>query len=247
MSTISVITPVHTPAIPYLEAAWQSLLDQEMPAGWDWEWIIQEDGEDGEAFAAIPDDPRIQYDMGRKSGPGVARTIALSRSSGELVKALDADDMLTPGALAREIAILSAYPEVGWTTTSTVDLLPDGSLMKWHSDPTEGIFARSAIYDYWSQNEYNLPVVPGTLCIRRELIMALGGWMALPASEDTGLLIAASILQEGYFIAEPGLVYRKWSGQSTAQSSHHDETERRARITVITRRAEAMKALWTQQ
>ena len=71
--------------------------------------------------------------------------------------------------------------------------------------------------------------------------MALGGWMALPASEDTGLLIAASVISPGYFIAEPGLLYRKWPGQMTSQHAHTDPADRSARMAVIQARAEALR------
>ncbi|MDG4761047.1 hypothetical protein [Micromonospora sp. WMMD710] len=52
------------------------------------------------------------------------------------------------------------------------------------------------------------PVVPGTMCIRRELIVGLGGWMALLSSEDAGLFIATNVLAAGYFIPEIGLFVR---------------------------------------
>ncbi|MFE3280811.1 hypothetical protein [Nocardia sp. NPDC059239] len=39
---------------------------------------------------------------------------------------------------------------------------------------------RGWIFDYWSEHDYDLPVHPATLCIRREWLMATGGWMAMP-------------------------------------------------------------------
>ncbi len=86
---------------------------------------------------------------------------------------------------------------------------------------------------------------PATLCARRDLVTALGGWMALPASEDTGLLMALNAVSTGWFIEECGLLYRKWPGQSTAQDAHHHETERRARMKIIEERAEALSKLST--
>jgi glycosyltransferase involved in cell wall biosynthesis len=239
---ISIVTPVHAPAAPYLREAYESLRAQELPDGWEWEWIVQEDGDSGAVAELIPDDPRISYGFGRQQGPSVARTVALSRCQGALVQALDADDRLTPGALARAITALTERPEVGWTTAAALDLLPDGSTVGWpDGDPPEGAKPNGWVFDYWLNHNYRLPVVPGTLCIRRSLVLALGGWMALPASEDTGLLIAASVVRPGYFIATPGLLYRKWPGQSTAQLAHLDEGELRARVAVIEARARALQ------
>ena len=128
--TVSVVTAVHAPSVGYLPAAYESLADQVMPAGWAWEWLVQEDGTTGSARAALPDDDRISVGTGRPLGPGVARTYALGRSNGELVKVLDADDLLTPGALAREIAVFAAHADIGWTTCRAVDLLPDGTAVE---------------------------------------------------------------------------------------------------------------------
>ena len=61
--------------------------------------------------------------------------------------------------------------------------------------------------------------------------------MALPASEDTGLLIAASIVSNGFFSATPGLMYRKWPGQASNQAAHVDPNEREARMNLIDGRA----------
>jgi hypothetical protein len=96
--------------------------------------------------------------------------------------------------------------------------------------------------DHWRSHQYRAQVHPATLCIRRDLLLALGGWMALPASGDTGLLLAASTIRAGYFIAKPGLLYRKWPGQMTSQNAH--TTEWPARMHIIQSRAEALTALW---
>lgn len=237
---VSVITPVHPPSIPYLAEAYASLAAQELPDGWQWEWIVQEDGETGQVAEHLPNDERVSGATGRRGGPGVARTLALARARGELVKVLDADDILTPGALARDIAVFTEHPNICWTTSRVLDLLPDGTTAGFPGDPPHGPLSRTAVFDYWLAHDYRASVHPATLCIRRELLFALGGWMALPASEDTGLLLAASVVSDGYFTAEPGLMYRKWEGQATRHTSHADIVERRARMAVIEARVRAM-------
>ena len=237
---VSVVTPVHDKSLEYLRSAFDSLVTQPMPSGWSWEWLVQRDGE---VATALPDDPRIRIGRGRQSGPAVARTLALGRSRGSLIKVLDADDQLTAGALARDIEVLASNAEIGWTAARALDLLPDGSTVNHDGNPAAGPLDRGNVLDFWLAHGYRLPVHPATLCIRRDLIMALGGWMALPASEDTGLLIAASVLRPGYFIAEPGLLYRKWPGQMTSQPAHTDPADRAARRAVILGRAEALRQM----
>jgi glycosyltransferase involved in cell wall biosynthesis len=185
---VSIITAVHEPSVAYLLDAYKSVTAQRMPEGWSWQWVVQEDGRSEVAAAVLPDDPRISMGTGTKGGPGVARNLALGRAEGALVRVLDADDKLTGDALAREIAILARDESIGWTTASVLDLLPDGSTQGWtHADPAGGRLTTNRVLNYFQDNDYRLPVHPATLCIRRDLAIALGGWMALPGGEDTGL------------------------------------------------------------
>lgn len=237
---ITVVTAVHPPSASYLPEAYKSLRDQELPDGWDWQWLIQEDGKSDEVGPHIPDDDRITFRQGRPGGPGVARTMALAHAQGRYVKVLDSDDQLTPGALARDLAALETDETIGWATSRVLDLIPDGSTVGFPGDPDQGPIQRGAVLDYWKANDYRAQVHPATLFIRRDLLIALGGWMALPASEDTGLLLAVNAVTRGWFSSEVGLLYRKWPGQVTGQSSHTDASERDARMAVVESRARGL-------
>ncbi|MFI5777473.1 glycosyltransferase [Nocardia sp. NPDC051570] len=237
---ISIVTPVRQGVPEYLLKAYESLARQVLPNRWNWEWVVQADGLDQLSIAEVlPQDDRIRFAAGRHGGPGVARTLALGRVNGELVKVLDADDQLAAGALARDIDALKLY-DIGWTTSRAVDLLPDGSTLEFDDNPSEGIVARGRVLTHWLSHDYRAQVHPATMCIRTQLALALGGWMGLPASEDTGLLLAANAVTDGYFSATVGLLYRKWPGQATAQAAHTDEDDLAARRAVIHRRAVAL-------
>lgn len=239
---ITVITAVHAPSARFLPDASASLYEQRLPDGWDWHWVIQEDGTTDAVRPYVPDDERVSFRQGRRGGPGIARTIALARADGAYVKVLDADDQLLPGALARDLAVLEADRTLGWTTSRVLDLLPDGSTAGFPGDPDEGPVERGAVLRFWAENGYRAQVHPATLCVRRDLLTALGGWMALPASEDTGLLLALNAVSRGWFRAEAGLLYRKWDGQVTGQAAHVDPVERNARMAVAEARARALAA-----
>ena len=236
---LSVITAVHAPGAGFLPDAYRSLAGQRLPDGWEWQWVVQEDGETDEVGPLLPDDDRVSFGQGRRGRAGTARTMGLGRAEGGLVKVLDADDRLTPGALARDIETLTANEEIAWTASGALDLLPDGTT-RGFDDPEEGPIERGAVLDHWKAHGHRAQVHPATLCVRREVLLALGGWMALPASEDTGLLLALSAVSRGWFIAEPGLLYRKWPGQVTAAPAHEDPAERGLRMSVVRERAEAL-------
>lgn len=238
---VSVITPAFEPVPEHLIAAYDSLRAQQLPAGWRWEWLLQEDGETGRPDELVPDDPRVRFASGRHCGVAVTRNLALARADGRLIRNLDQDDILTPGALARDIQALSGDPAIGWTTSRALDLLPDGTtagVSSW--EPAGGPLARGEVAEYWRSHGYRLPVHPTTLCIRRALVDALGGWMAVPGSDDTGLLVAASVVSTGHFEAQTGLLYRKWPGQVSASAEHHETAEWSLRMALIDRRAKAL-------
>ncbi|MFG3022960.1 glycosyltransferase family 2 protein [Streptomyces sp. NPDC048254] len=239
-AVVTVVTAVHAPSARFLPEAYESLCAQRLPDGWEWQWLVQEDGYGDEVRRYVPDDARVSFRQGRTGGPGVARTIALARAEGSYVKILDADDQLTPGALARDLAVLEAHPEIGWATSRVLDLLPDGGTAGFPGDPEEGPIERGAVLDFWTANGFLAQVHPASLFVRRELLLALGGWMALPASEDTGLLLALNAVSRGWFTAEAGLLYRKWEGQVTGRPAHTDPAEREARMTVVAARARAL-------
>lgn len=242
-NVVTVMTAVHAPGAGFLPDAYQSLLKQELPDGWEWQWVVQEDGQTDEVSPHIPDDPRLSFGQGRAGRAGMARTLALPRVEGSIVRVLDADDQLTPGALARDIEVLTQNPHVGWTASRVLDLLPGGETRGFDGDPAEGVIERGSVLRSWQANDHRSPVHPATLCVRHELLLALGGWMALPASEDTGLLLALDAVSQGWFTAEVGLLYRKWEGQVTAAASHVDETELAARMAVVEARASALAKL----
>ncbi|MFD5829221.1 glycosyltransferase [Lentzea sp. NPDC060358] len=245
MRTISVVTPVHPPHMRFLREAYESLRAQELPPGWRWEWLVQHDGEASSELFSF--DARVSFSSSPPSGPAGARNVALARSSGEFVRNLDADDLLLDGALTRDVEVLLAHPGVGWVTSAASDLLSTGEVVPWEShDPAEGVLEPGRLLDAFIADEWRLPVVPGTLCARRDLLLALGGWMALPSSEDTGLLMALQTVSPGYFVATPGMLYRKHGAQQTSGRVHNDPVDKELRYGMIVDRAQALRNLLAQ-
>lgn len=208
MPTISIITAVKAEKDDHLAAVYESLLAQQLPAGWDWEWVLQEDGETGTPFAKVPnDDPRISTGTAPWGRAARARTIAMSRVSGELIRAVDADDVLMNGALWRDVDVLMTHPEIAWCVSPAIDLLEDGSTRPGPRDPNSGPLAAGALAD--GERAGLLQVLGATMCTYTELVHLLGGWPPLPA-EDVGLLLAAEAVSPGWMLAEPGMLYRRW-------------------------------------
>ncbi|MDI5977845.1 glycosyltransferase [Amycolatopsis magusensis] len=236
MSVISIITAVHSGGSRYLRDAYESLVKQELPPGWDWRWCLQEDGDTGEPPATLPADPRISYGTGLPARAGVARTMALTRADGPLIRTLDADDILLPGALQRDITTLE---RVAWCTSACLDLLPDGTTEPGPYDPEDGPVERGRFYREHGRQRLSVQAV--TFAAHTELVWAVGGWPALTGAETDGLLLAAEAVSNGWFIAEPSLLYRKHDAQTTASSRYWHNAESAARSAAVRRRADALR------
>lgn len=248
MPVISVITPVREGMHGYLTETYESLAKQEMPPGWDWEWIVQEDGQTGILAAELPGDPRISAGMGRPGRAAMARTLGLARATGVLTRALDADDVLTPGALSRDIETLTRHPEAGWCVSACLDWLQDGSLVPGPRDPAPGRLPRGVIADGYAAA--HLPVIATTMTAYTELVRIVGGWQALPATEDVSLLVACEAVSDGWMIGEVSTHYRKWSGQSTAEPDFQDGDELAMRRATLLARVDGLRRMgwrWTAQ
>lgn len=240
MPTISIITAVGPGRDAYLPATYESLRRQSMPTGWGWEWIVQEDGESRKPIDHLPaDDHRVQFDTGRQGRASMARTIALSRTSGVLMRTLDADDVLPDGALAADIGELVAHPEAAWCVSAAEDLMPDGSLVPGPYDPEPGQVPPQ--FFYGGEQQGALQVVGTTICAYTSLVRALGGWIALPASEDVELLLAAEAVSPGRVRPGVGLLYRQWPGASTEEPDYARNAESAMRRSALLQRADALR------
>jgi hypothetical protein len=236
---MSVVTAVVAGKHHFLSDMYRSLVDQQLPTGWTWQWVVQEDGDTGIPFAELPhDDPRISTGSGRPRQAATTRTTALSRVHGLLIRAVDADDILPAGALARDICVLIAHPEVAWCVSPALDLLADGSLRPGPRDPASGPLPPRAMAN--GEQAALLPVVGGTLCTYSDLVRALGGWPALPSAEDVGLLLSVEAVSAGWMLDQPGLIYRKWDGSTSANLAYRHPGEEAARTQVMLDRVEAL-------
>ncbi|MFI9272965.1 hypothetical protein ACIGXM_19890 [Kitasatospora sp. NPDC052896] len=213
--TISVLTAVPADGHRHLPAAHRSLAEQRLPAGWQWQWVVQSHGRDGSPpLPPLPADSRISADGGRGGG-AAARTAALSRATGSLVRVLPADGLLPPGALHRDIETLTRHPEAGWCLSPGLALRPDGPpagtplpdpLLPGPLPP--GVLAQCL--------RAGRPGVPAAaLTARTELLRALGGWPALPTGADLALLLTCEAVAPGRLGGEPGTIHRVTATEPT--------------------------------
>ena len=112
--TVSVIIPCYNYG-RYLGDSVPSALDQD---GVDVEVIVVDDrstDDSAEVAQRLADaDPRVALIRhATNAGHVVTFNTGFAEATGEFIVRLDADDLLTPGSLARSVALFDAYPSVG--------------------------------------------------------------------------------------------------------------------------------------
>jgi glycosyltransferase involved in cell wall biosynthesis len=247
MPIFSVVTPVYDGGDAYLLETYESIASQRLPNGWAVQWLVQEDGKTGKPLDRLPDKPWVSKGVGRTGGAACTRTLALHRVEGVLVRALDADDLLPDEyTLARDVEALAANPDLGWTVAPALDLYPDGRIVPGPFDPPPGRLPCDFLAEGLRAGA--LPVMGTTATIYTELLLAHGGWPAIPAFEDVGPLLSAEAVVDGWMQEKPGEIYRKHPTQSTADPDYRDEAEKAARVGLVLSRADTIRQLgWRWQ
>jgi GT2 family glycosyltransferase len=113
-ATVTVVVPCYNYA-RYLPAAVHSVLDQEQVEA---NVIVVDDASTDDSATVAREladaDPRVTV-MANHANQGAVATFnrGLAAADGEFLVRLDADDLLTPGSLARSVALLQRFPSVG--------------------------------------------------------------------------------------------------------------------------------------
>jgi len=216
---ISVITAALAADIQFADRLRDSVLQQ---TGADWEWVVQEDGPTT-AWEALASDPRVKVGNHPTAiGPAAARNLAIARTSGDIVRNVDADDELTGGVLAYTASVFRDHPEVDYLVGPIVDVLDDGAERQFAEVLDPGAISPGTLYQQWLQRAYFGAVHPTAMAARKSVIVKYGGYSALPVSEDTALLLALSQQTTGWFADRPLARHRKRAGSITSRSESMD-------------------------
>jgi glycosyltransferase involved in cell wall biosynthesis len=217
MPLISVLTPVHARRAEFLAEAGDSLAGQDMPAGWEVEWLVQEDGPASAPASVAQRFPFARYQAnGESLGVNIARNVALSRARGSLVHVLDSDDLLLPNALRTAIEAFEAHPRIHWVTGQAHELLPDSTRLSFAAPLEPGLIEPGVLTQLVVDS--GRPAAPcAGLTARTGTVRAFGGWVATPRGGDLALVVALAETTPGFLPPEVTWLYRRHPGQITGQ------------------------------
>ncbi|APU20127.1 glycosyltransferase family 2 protein [Actinoalloteichus sp. GBA129-24] len=215
MPLISILTAAYAPSAQHLAETISSVTRQELPTGWDLEWIVQEDGPEPTLASLFDHIPNCKYEPnGVQLGLPFTRNLALSRASGSLIQALDHDDVLLDNAIAT-VAPRFIQNKIGWAIGQADDLMPDGSREAYPPAFPHGIVPAGTVNTWALQHHANWPIHCAGLLIRSDVLRAIGGWAGSPADDDVSMMAALSEIADGWSEEEVTWLYRKHDRQTS--------------------------------
>ena len=115
---VSIVVPTFD-RLEYVRPALDSVFAQTFS---DWDLIIADDGSGEDLHAYLRDlgsRPRVKVVwLPHRGIPAAVRNAAVREATGTHVAFLDSDDLWAPRKLERQIALLTARPECGWSYTA---------------------------------------------------------------------------------------------------------------------------------
>jgi glycosyltransferase involved in cell wall biosynthesis len=240
MPLISVITATYAPTADYLQETADSIAAQELPPGWDLEWVVQEDGDSPQLSGFFERVPFAKYAAnGRHYLTALTRNLALSRASGVLMQALDQDDLLLPGALTTLIPRFAEH-RIHWAIGQADDLMPDGTRRAYPSRIPFGLMKTGQVNAWAAEAGGNWEIHAACLMMRTASIRALGGWTGIPGDDELATFAALSEITDGWYDEALTWLYRHHEKQMhrTAAAEERSAMCRRAAL----QRVQAVKA-----
>lgn len=227
---ISVVLPLYNAGRWILETL-QSVRVQTFTA---WEIIIVDDGSTDEGPALVQAeadrDPRLRYVQQANAGPAVARHFGAQQARGEWLLFLDADDLLPPERLARDMAAVRQNPGAQVIAGSVEWFSADGKVAH------QALLAADPELNRW-RHQFHAVFNFAALLVRREAYLACGGF-----SPDRSVFYAEDYDYTLRLLEQTELA--QVTGISLRVRKHEGNRSTLAERTVITHTLEVIRRAW---
>lgn len=163
--------------------------------------------------------------LGKKVGAAAARNYGLAASTGRYVTSADDDDTVPVEGLLRRAQVLQDTAPLGWVAGYLADITTGGDRIGvWKNKARVGINLPGDVFDAWEGPDAEFPIAPTGLMIRRNVLLAEGGWGGLPQAEDFCMALRVTGRHPGELLNSVVYEYRKHPGQMM-QSEGFDDLE----------------------
>ncbi|NNC43354.1 MAG: glycosyltransferase family 2 protein [Acidimicrobiia bacterium] len=226
---VSVVIPVYN-AARFLEEAVDSVLAQSYKH---WELLLVDDGstDNGRQICdryalAHPDKIRVLDHPGHRGLPA-SRNLGVVSARGDLIAALDADDVWLPDRLEHQVQLAIRHPDVGmvcgptWYWFSWTGLAADRGLdmrreLKIEYDRR---YEPPHLLSKLATGDMHSPAT-GAMLIRRSVLLAVGGYVEeFPAMYEDQAMLAKVFAHSAVFVTGEALdCYRQHNDSMTARA-----------------------------
>lgn len=197
---VSIIIPCYN-AERWLGATLESVMAQEGVA---FEVIVVDDGStDGSAALVASAFPTVQLLRTPNGGASRARNRGIAAATGAYLQFLDADDLLAPGKLARQLAALAERrADVAYGDWERATTAPDGRLVPTErvSRQIEGPAEIALFTSFWCP--------PAVYLFRRAIVERIGGWPPHLAVGEDARFVLDCALHGARFVYCPAIMAR---------------------------------------
>ncbi len=215
---VSVLIPAYN-AARWIEEALRSAIDQTWSRK---EIIVVDDGSSDNTARAVRSHQCsfVQLVTQEHQGAAGARNRALSLAQGDYIQWLDADDLLAPDKVARQMeAALEASPRI----------LFSSAFATFHIDPSRASVLTGPLWKdlppvEWITQKFanNTWMSPAVWLVSRELTGAAGPWNPELSRDDDGEYFCRVVAASEFvrFVSEARSYYRQWNAASLSRSSN---------------------------
>jgi glycosyltransferase involved in cell wall biosynthesis len=219
MESISIITPVLRPEASYLEELAASIAAQSLGVT---EWVVVSQGDHQGITEMILVASTLAYRhiaLAAPIGAAAARNMALAATRSRWICPVDADDWLPAESIKTQVASLACHPDARWCIGAGTTVDADGSTEEWPNHLL-GFLRRGALTKDMARSDA-MPSIPVAGLFDREAVVSVGGWPALPVSEDLLLKLRLSASYPGVGVPSSTYFYRRSvQGQLTSRADY---------------------------
>lgn len=211
---VSVVMPVFN-ASRYISLAIQSVLRQTYR---DFEFIIVDDGSTDDTLAIIhrfaAQDTRIIFVSHSRRGVSDTLNGAIQLARNALIVRMDADDIMLPVRIERQVVFMDEHPEVALAACYCLNIDSRGKVIrKFVSEFTSAEAVRRAI----SHNRVIEACHPAII-MRKSVLTAIGGYRTKFLAEDLDLF--NRMVEHGYgFLVQPEFLHAYRTHKDSASMS----------------------------